>query len=150
MEKENSNSRITYIDIARGISIILMIIGHVLEQDWKRDFIFSFHMPFFIIASGLFYKDRDLKTNLKNIFIKLILPYLITSFVVDLILIIKTGQVEYYLTSWINQILYSYTFSGIIKFPSNVQALGVLWFFPLLAIIKIIFIGLKKISKIMN
>ena len=67
-ESKKANNRIEYIDIARGIAIILMVIGHVVDQGWKREVIFSFHMPLFIIASGLFYKDKSLKENIKNIF----------------------------------------------------------------------------------
>ena len=68
--------RIQYIDIARGIAIILMIIGHVIEG-LPRKIIYSFHMPLFIIVSGLLYKDRNAKDTIKNILKKLILPYAI-------------------------------------------------------------------------
>ena len=55
------SDRVLFIDIARGISILLMIAGHVLTNGIKRSIIFSFHMPLFIIVSGYFYKDRSLK-----------------------------------------------------------------------------------------
>lgn len=56
--QENLQKRIGYIDIARGIAIILMIIGHVIGQGKNKNFIFSFHMPLFIIISGIFFKEK--------------------------------------------------------------------------------------------
>ncbi len=58
MQEENcdeiKNSRIVFIDIAKGISILLMIIGHVIGNGIRRSTIFSFHMPLYIITSGFF------------------------------------------------------------------------------------------------
>lgn len=51
--------RIDYLDIARGIAIILMIIGHVVSG-YKRVIIFSFHMPLFIIISGIFLNQVEI------------------------------------------------------------------------------------------
>lgn len=45
MEKK----RLEYIDIARGIGIVLVVLGHCLSQldGGLRTFIYSFHMPLF-------------------------------------------------------------------------------------------------------
>lgn len=59
MTKMNNRevNRVEWIDVAKGIAIILMILGHCISVDsWLRLIIFSFHMPFFLIASGYFYK----------------------------------------------------------------------------------------------
>lgn len=56
--------RINYIDIAKCVAILCVVIGHVLCYDlygfdfaWKKSslmrFIYSFHMPLFIFLSGL-------------------------------------------------------------------------------------------------
>lgn len=44
--------RNVWLDIAKGITIILMVIGHTSIPDVLSNFIFSFHMPLFFIASG--------------------------------------------------------------------------------------------------
>lgn len=48
-------------DIAKGIGIILMIVGHCsfcfVEYPWVIRFIYSFHMPLFFIITGLFIKE---------------------------------------------------------------------------------------------
>ena len=71
--KTLSTKRIIFIDVAKGIAIVLMIIGHVLEQGLKRSIIFSFHMPLYIITSGFFYKEKSLKEDIKNLIINLLI-----------------------------------------------------------------------------
>ncbi len=46
------SSRILWLDIAKGITIILMVIGHTSIPMTLSNFIYSFHMPLFFIASG--------------------------------------------------------------------------------------------------
>lgn len=45
--------RIEYIDTAKGILIILVILGHVFETGPANQFVYSFHMPAFFIISGM-------------------------------------------------------------------------------------------------
>lgn len=47
------NGRIVWLDIAKGIAIVLMVIGHAAIPHSFADFIFAFHMPLFFMASGL-------------------------------------------------------------------------------------------------
>lgn len=146
-ELEQEKKRIEYFDIARGIAIILMIIGHVVDFGWKRNIIFSFHMPLFIIISGMFYREKNFKDFIVNIIKKLILPYiiviLITGFV-KAIAIDNNIDIVLFLKNYIKQILYSYSY---LKVKTNVQPIDVLWFFPFLAIIRVIFYILKKSCK---
>lgn len=65
-------TRIEYIDLVKGIAIILVVIGHVLwfdlypggaaDESKLYRFIYSFHMPLFFFLSGLVSKT-DLKWN---------------------------------------------------------------------------------------
>lgn len=45
--------RLDYIDRAKGILIILMVIGHVWQSGFVFDTIYAFHMPGFFIISGM-------------------------------------------------------------------------------------------------
>lgn len=48
------NQRIQYIDIAKGIGIFLVVIGHCINiSSFLGKWIWSFHMPLFFIISGL-------------------------------------------------------------------------------------------------
>lgn len=45
--------RLDYIDRAKGILIILMVIGHVWQSGFLFDVIYAFHMPAFFVISGI-------------------------------------------------------------------------------------------------
>lgn len=47
------NKRITYLDTAKGILILLMLVGHIWNEGFVHDFIYVFHMPAFFIISGM-------------------------------------------------------------------------------------------------
>ncbi len=71
----DEKKRLGYMDIAKGIGIIWVLIGHTYDG-FLRDLAFSFHMPLFFLISGFFFefeenKNAHLKKNLKS----LILPY---------------------------------------------------------------------------
>lgn len=44
--------RLQWLDVAKGITIILMVLGHTSIPWRASNFIFAFHMPLFFIASG--------------------------------------------------------------------------------------------------
>lgn len=80
-----------YIDIAKGLCIILVVLGHILQYNYTGkgaesafNFIYSFHMPVFMMLSGFVVAfSRDTLDVTKPVyFVKkkitsLILPYLI-------------------------------------------------------------------------
>jgi fucose 4-O-acetylase-like acetyltransferase len=45
--------RLDWIDVARGIGIVAVVIGHVWTRGPVRDMVYSFHMPLFFLLSGL-------------------------------------------------------------------------------------------------
>lgn len=47
------SQRIEWIDVAKGIAILLMVAGHTTIPKSISNFIWAFHMPLFFIASGL-------------------------------------------------------------------------------------------------
>lgn len=46
------SKRVQWLDVAKGITIILMVLGHTSIPNCLSNFIFAFHMPLFFIASG--------------------------------------------------------------------------------------------------
>lgn len=75
----NKIKRISWIDIAKCIGIILVLIGHVSKNKNIHTFIYSFHMPLFFIISGYLYCYKD--NYIKNKAIKILIPYLFFSVV---------------------------------------------------------------------
>ena len=103
MRKENCNleviilsNRIEYLDTAKGILIILMVTGHVFLTGSVRNFIYCFHMPAFLIVSGiLFAKTSQLKKK-TSVFIfsrikSLIVPFVFSELIGVLTDIICNG-----------------------------------------------------------
>lgn len=68
--------RIEYIDVAKGITILLVVVGHVESAPSPlRSLIYSFHMPLFFILSGFFFKKGDVLGTIKKMVPSLVIPY---------------------------------------------------------------------------
>ena len=88
--------RIAYLDVAKGIGILLVVLGHNYIRISVPDlgkFIFSFHMPFFFMLSGMFFNPsyplwvlfkRRFATLIRPYFVAIILLYSIYFFYTDL------------------------------------------------------------------
>ena len=72
-----------WIDIAKGIGILLVIIGHSSGRPMVlRQFIYSFHMPLFFIISGYVYNhDKWKNKGIKQFIIRRARDYIIPYFV---------------------------------------------------------------------
>lgn len=69
-------NRIEWIDTAKGIGILLVVIGHIQLIPFFHDCIFLFHMPLFFFISGtLFKKNESWKNCFTKKIIHLLLPY---------------------------------------------------------------------------
>lgn len=71
--------RIAYLDVAKGIGILLVVLAHNYVRvaiPGLGKFIFSFHMPFFFLLSGMLFKpEYPLRVLFKRRFETLIRPY---------------------------------------------------------------------------
>lgn len=87
MEKD---IRIDWIDICKGIAIILVVLGHTIRDEMRElnstydiiyNFIYSFHMAFFMVLSGFLFGEQckmrkfDVKFFLYKRSISLFLPF---------------------------------------------------------------------------
>ena len=52
-------SRATYIDIAKAIGIICVLIGHSFTADCMGILIYAFHMPLFFSCKRFFIKEEE-------------------------------------------------------------------------------------------
>jgi len=87
------SNRIQYIDIARGIGILLVVLGHndfSIISPFAYHVIYSFHMPLFFFLSGYFINTSDgFRTFAVKRFHSLLKPYLFTIF------LIYTGSISF-------------------------------------------------------
>lgn len=74
-------ARIAWIDVARGIGIILVVLGHTLTLSIgglsAKYVIFTFHMPLFVFLSALVLKPQDWQTVARTRMRPLLVPYLV-------------------------------------------------------------------------
>ena len=152
-----TRNRINWIDLAKGITIILTIVGHSVSTGTigapLRGIIFSFHMPLFFILSCITYRYsgslKELWAMLKRSAKHLLIPAL----VVQLILVIynfiekpsRLTDPGYYigkLNTWI--------YASGVKFSVNgteIFAIGITWFLIVLFLGRIAFDGLQLLLK---
>lgn len=77
-----SHTRNRYIDISKGIGMILVILGHCVWFGGKvHNWIFAFHMPLFFILAGFFLKRENYIFYFKKKIRGLIIPYIVFSII---------------------------------------------------------------------
>ena len=120
-----SSERVEYIDIARGIGILLVALAHAdvsIFSPYLHQLIYAFHMPLFFFLSGYFFNpDTPFWMLLKKRFNTILKPYFVT------ILLIYIASISFSNMRFVN------AFGRIVK---SVYATGYyidwvqLWFLP--------------------
>lgn len=156
MSMENNNiissakkPRLMYIDLLRGYTMLLVVIGHC----WMGDavggaMILAFHMPMFFFLSGFLFRhtqafEKDLVPFVVDKFRQLIIPY----FVFELINLVISLLIRPY---YGNQISKSLALQSIILCINDGQYEGIamrLWFFPALFITEYLMYFICKFLK---
>ena len=75
MNTQNLSKRLPWIDVLKGIGIILVVIGHVYSGTTIYNWLYSFHMPLFFLAAGLVYKEKPILIDLKRRIQTVVVPY---------------------------------------------------------------------------
>lgn len=76
LEEKNRN-RIAWLDILRGLGIMLMVYGHVCYSEYSYNWINSFHMAIFFFAAGYVLKKRPAVEDIKHRCRSLLVPYFV-------------------------------------------------------------------------
>ena len=94
-------NRIVFIDVAKAICIILVVIGHFFPDgspEWYialHDIIYTFHMPLFMFVSGYVYiatkRQITYGAFISKKIKRLMVPYIVTSVIVITIKILTQG-----------------------------------------------------------
>ena len=87
IEKELTTRRMPYIDVAKGLLILCVVIGHVINSNYGftlavKCIIYSFHMPAFFIISGILIRKEKLSEEaccqlVMRSFKRLLVPYVL-------------------------------------------------------------------------
>lgn len=127
----SKKARIEYLDQARGIGIIAVIIGHIASGCTKQ-IIYSFHMPLFFLIGGMFISDKySVNQYIKRKARELLIPYYVTCGVMCILAVLcemVNGSDIYAIRSTIREwILASLYASGSIE-PFGIKHIGAIWF----------------------
>ncbi len=138
------SDRIHYLDIAKGIGIYLVVLGHVTHSEWLWYYIWQFHMPLFFFISGLLYTPKDsfrafLIKRAKSLYIPYVIFFLIT-FVYWVLIERKYRGAEIPISYELIGLPYGTYEGGHLFFN------GVLWFLPCLFATEIIFYFIAKLK----
>ena len=133
-----SLKRISYIDMAKGIGIILVVAGHSgFLSEPLLNWIMSFHMPLFFILSGMLLSHTNATRQTMSAFLKkkargILIPYFSFSGLSILFsAILDTADFASYLP---NALVQTFTLYGI----------SVLWFLPALFLGETTFLFIRK------
>lgn len=98
----NAKNRILYIDFAKAIAIVLVVIGHYWPDDhpiWygeMREVIYGFHMPLFMFASGFVYtatvRKEPYAAFIARKVKRLMVPYFVVSVIIITIKLLTGGS----------------------------------------------------------
>lgn len=147
------------VSIAKGLGIILMVVGHSGCPTLLRDFIYLFHMPLFYFASGYCFKSSY--TSEMNLFFWKKIKSFYFPFVKYAVLFLILHNLFRYLDLYnetygaegISRFYYSWddTWDGLknilFRFRTDEPLVGVFWFLKSLFITNILFILLLFITQ---
>lgn len=137
------SKRLEYIDIAKGLGILLVVMGHNdfgLVSPFFYKFIYSFHMPLFFFLSGMFFKiDQPLWPLMQRRFNSLMKPYLVA---ILMIFFMSLSFTKINLDIALIRVVKALYANG--HYLDWVQ----LWFLPHLFVLNIFAYGYYRIAKI--
>ncbi len=136
---EIKENRVVWVDVARGVGLLLVIIGH-LRLPYAAAWVYTFHMPLFFFLSGCVYRQPDsFKAFLKKKIPRLFIPYWFLGLVIWLFYATMSLFSDY----------------GVKMYGSNLDMLGnlilqkgfwTIWFLACLFLCQIIFYFVLKVG----
>ncbi|WP_082676591.1 acyltransferase family protein [Shouchella shacheensis] len=142
------SERVKWIDAAKGLGIILVVMSHAPIEDSLRAFLFAFHMPLFFYLSGVVFRPRDVSIGafMKKKARSLLLPYLLFSIVTYMIWFFATRHFPFTSGEGVNPLV---PLSGIfLSTPENYQLTynPAIWFLTCLFVVELLFFLYYRLS----
>lgn len=122
-----AKKRVEWIDIAKGIGIVFMIVGHTfLNESFSRKLVFSFHMPLFFILAGYTFRVKPTRDVITSSAKRLLVPYVICYWASQFIDIVHNSS---FTLDTIYRSLGGFVFaSGTEVYQLGFPPAGVVWF----------------------
>lgn len=133
------SKRLDWIDIAKGIAIILVIVGHTVPNPSPlRHAIFSFHMPVFFILAGYTFRPKPWRELLNGSVSRLLVPYVVLALAWQVPTFLMSGAplTSSTLVAGLKTLVFA---SGVDVPGLGVTAVGMAWFLAALFTSRILF-----------
>lgn len=134
--------RLNYIDIAKGIGIICVVLGHVTHDPLLRQYFYNFHMPLFFFISGVLLNTKlDITAHLKRRLKSIVVPYVIFFLVTYLYWVFVESRFRGSDLDPVSQFL-------SLPFGCGMEFNGPLWFLPCLFVVDFLsFVFVKRTNR---
>ncbi len=142
-----TGERYDYIDIAKGLGILMVVWAHIMITGFTHQLFYSFHMPLFFLLSGMLFQ-REKYHSLGTFFVRrakrLLVPYVIYSILTwafwAVFRYLRHDEVDSYLMP----LLQTFIAQGSGAFMVHNSAL---WFVPCLFLVEILYFLLSRLGK---
>lgn len=140
--------RYEYIDIAKGIGILLVVWAHILITGTSHRVIYAFHMPLFFLVSGMLFR-RDKYKNfidfLRRRAKRLLVPFFIYSIITWIIWVLFRLIRHDAVVSYWDPLLQTVIAKGSGAYMVHNSAL---WFIPCLFATEIMYFAFSKLNDV--
>ena len=133
------SKRLDWIDIAKGIAMILVIVGHTVPNPSPlRHAIFSFHMPVFFILAGYTFRPKPWRELLSGSVSRLLVPYVVLALAWQVPTFLMSGAplTSGTLVAGLKTLVFA---SGVDVPGLGVTAVGMAWFLAALFTSRLLF-----------
>lgn len=137
-EREGAVARLDWLDAAKGIGILLVVVGHVWTRGAVRDAIYAFHMPLFFLLAGYVARPRPMAVFARTQLRTMAVPYaafLLTLALADQLIEHMRGHLPIF-RSWGDAV-----WSLLIGGSELDGPFTIFWFIPCLAVARFILVG---------
>lgn len=139
------SKRLDWIDIAKGIAIILVIVGHTVPNPSPlRHAIFSFHMPVFFILAGYTFRPKAWRELLNGSVSRLLVPYVVLALARQVPTFLMSGAplTGGALVSGLETLAFA---SGVDVPGFGIAAVGMSWFLAALFTSRVLFNAMVRL-----
>lgn len=143
-QTKDSAGRVEYLDVARGITIWMVILFHVLGETSLiyHHFAATMVMQVFLFVSGYFFRGFNIKKNLRKLFLPYVLMLIVVRIYWDIVLCsAEPGHV----LDVLKQAVLGYTIDGL--WQGNGVYVGIAWFLPMLVAARLVYFVICRLEK---
>lgn len=140
-DKIMKKDRIRWIDMAKGMGMFFVILGHLKVTPYVTMWIYTFHMPLFFILSGCVFHGYNVK--FKDFFVKRLKSMVVPYFCLGVFIPIFFSFQSYFIDKERNINLYIGFFEDFVI----QRRWFTIWFIACLFIVELLFYGIVKFCK---